>query len=234
MRRQNGPQDIGGASGYGPVPRDDYHGSPYAEPWEGRVWGTTVGTAVKGLIAVDAQRAAMEGLPPLAYFSTPYWQRWLYSLEVLFVRDGVLTPDEIERRVEEVAADPDRPLPERSDPEAEAILEFVLAQGAPFFLGLDAGQPPAFAVGDRVRTRTVTIERHGEEHTRLPGYAQARTGVIARYHAALPLPDATVAGERRVEHVYAVRFDGDELWPDARANSSVCVDLWESYLEPAP
>ena len=32
--------------------------------------------------------------------------------------------------------------------------------------------------------------------------------------------------------MYAVRFDGVELWGDqAETNSSVVLDMWESYLE---
>jgi hypothetical protein len=33
--------------------------------------------------------------------------------------------------------------------------------------------------------------------------------------------------------VYAVRLPASELWgDDAQANSTVCIDMWESYLEP--
>ena len=36
-------------------------------------------------------------------------------------------------------------------------------------------------------------------------------------------------------HLYNVRFEGSDLWGEsANANSAVYVDLWESYLEPAP
>jgi len=31
-----------------------------------------------------------------------------------------------------------------------------------------------------------------------------------------------------------VAFAGRELWPDGDESSEVVVDLWESYLEPAP
>ena len=34
--------------------------------------------------------------------------------------------------------------------------------------------------------------------------------------------------------VYAVRFDGTEVWGEsAEPNSSVCLDMWEAYLVPA-
>jgi hypothetical protein len=31
-----------------------------------------------------------------------------------------------------------------------------------------------------------------------------------------------------------VRFAGRELWPDADERSEIVLDLWESYLDPAP
>jgi nitrile hydratase len=35
--------------------------------------------------------------------------------------------------------------------------------------------------------------------------------------------------------VYNVRFDGPELWGDStKPGTTVSIDLWDSYLEPAP
>jgi nitrile hydratase len=90
--------------------------------------------------------------------------------------------------------------------------------------------PPRFAPGDAVRTRN--HQPHG--HTRLPGYARARRGTIARVQPSAVLPD-TNAHERGEcpEWVYAVRFDAAELFGDsAEPNAYVTVDLFESYLEP--
>ena len=90
---------------------------------------------------------------------------------------------------------------------------------------------PRFAVGNRVVTRNL----HPTGHTRLPGYARARHGTIAMWHGSWVLPDTHAHGRgERPEHVYAVRFSGEELWSEAaEPGTSVCVDLWESYLEPA-
>jgi nitrile hydratase len=36
------------------------------------------------------------------------------------------------------------------------------------------------------------------------------------------------------EHLYSVRFAGDELWgASAEPRAVVYLDLWESYLDPA-
>ena len=49
------------------------------------------------------------------------------------------------------------------------------------------------------------------------------------------LPDTHAHAEGECpEYVYAVRFSGEELWGEAaEPATSVCVDLFESYLEVA-
>jgi hypothetical protein len=87
----------------------------------------------------------------------------------------------------------------------------------------------AFSVGDRVRARD--IDRHG--HTRLPGYARGKCGVIETVHGPYRLPD-TNAQLLSVdwEPVYTVAFDARELWgPEAEPRASVRIDLWQSYLD---
>ena len=94
---------------------------------------------------------------------------------------------------------------------------------------LDAA--PQFAVGDRVRTK----DHNPPGHTRLPGYVRNRTGRVELLQGGWVYPDthAHHQGENP-QHVYAVRFDGVELWgADAEPGTSVTVDLFESYLEPA-
>jgi nitrile hydratase len=91
-------------------------------------------------------------------------------------------------------------------------------------------RPPAFRVGERVRTRN----HQPKGHTRLTAYARARRGVVARVHPACVFPDtnAHFQGERP-QHVYAVRFEARELWGEsAEPGSCVHLDCFESYLEP--
>lgn len=90
---------------------------------------------------------------------------------------------------------------------------------------------PRFAVGDDVVTRNL----HPAGHTRLPGYARNRRGHVVLAQGSWVLPDSNAhGGGERPEHVYAVRFSGEELWGEA-AEPGTCVhlDLFESYLEPA-
>jgi nitrile hydratase len=93
------------------------------------------------------------------------------------------------------------------------------------------GAPPRFAVGDRVVTKNL----HPAGHCRLPGYARARRGVVEILQGGWVLPDARAHGRGEApEHVYTVRFDGRELWgDDAEPATSVCLDVFDSYLDPA-
>ena len=91
--------------------------------------------------------------------------------------------------------------------------------------------PTRFALGQSVRTRVID----GPGHTRLPRYAQARTGVIAAHRGDHLLPDDSAAGLlRNIRPLYSVRFTARELFGEGAAPAdSVFLDLWEDYLEPA-
>ena len=89
-----------------------------------------------------------------------------------------------------------------------------------------------FAQGDRVRVRRM----RPAGHTRCPRYVRGASGVVDRVQLADRLPDLAVYGERPApEPVYAVRFRSEDLWGQGGEPPwTVSVDLWESYLEPAP
>ena len=91
-----------------------------------------------------------------------------------------------------------------------------------------ATQPPVFAVGDVVHTRTIG----GNAHTRLPGYAMNKTGTVHALRGNHLLPDAGVRGEEIAEPLYTIAFKASDLWPEAKGRrDTVFVDLWESYFE---
>ncbi len=89
-----------------------------------------------------------------------------------------------------------------------------------------------YAVGDAVRT----WNRHPEGHTRLPGYARNRRGVVADVHPACVYPDTNADGRgESPQHLYTVAFSGAELWgEEAEAGATVYIDLFEPYLEAMP
>jgi Nitrile hydratase beta subunit len=52
----------------------------------------------RGVIAVDELRRGIENMPPEAYEQASYYERWLYSLDLLLREKGVLAAGELERR----------------------------------------------------------------------------------------------------------------------------------------
>ena len=99
-----------------------------------------------------------------------------------------------------------------------------------------ATQAAAFPIGQRVRAR----QMHPAGHTRLPRYVRGHVGTVVRVHAAHVFADAhaaTPAGlafHEAPQWLYAVEFDGRDLWGDeAEPGLRVSVDAWESYLEAA-
>src|SRR5690606_20909402 len=116
---------------------------------------------------------------------------------------------------------------------AAADVDATLARGAP--TERPAGGPARFAPGDRVRTSSATPPGH----TRLPAYARGKTGIVRIVHGAHVYPDVHATGEEPPyaedpHWLYAVEFDGRELWGDeGEAGTTVSIDAWEPYLEPA-
>jgi len=86
-----------------------------------------------------------------------------------------------------------------------------------------------FAVGDVVRTR----EAAREGHTRLPRYLERRRGRIVAHRGGYPLADERARGLPSAPRpLYAVLFDGAEVWGDAaQGPTTIVADLWEDYLE---
>jgi nitrile hydratase beta subunit len=226
---RTGPHDLAGTPGLGPIPLGDGE-SIWREPWEGRVLGTTIAAVTGGILVPPTHRTEIEGLHPVAYMSMSYYEQWLYALERSSVAAGAVTPEEVESRVAELSENPDAPLPRRSNPEIKSRTEHLINAGVP--AGPDElDRPPCFTPGDTVITKRVTVVP-GRDHTRIPGYAQGRNGVIVLVHRPMILEDALVAdGEVRLEYVYSVRLDSADVWPHTGGAHQIVVDLWESYLE---
>ena len=59
-----------------------------------------------GYYTVDAMRRAIESLPRDQYFGLGYYERWVRAIRRLVVEKGLLTEDEIERRLAQLKAKP--------------------------------------------------------------------------------------------------------------------------------
>lgn len=211
---------MGGMQGFGHVqPLTD--APPFEEAWEGRAFAL-------GLLAIRAAganlhafRHALERVPPAEYLSE-YYNRWAVAAGLLLADSGVVSPEQVAARAARLSG---RDVPEPEPPEPHKP---EMASGGPGNLrSLDT--PPAFAVGDRVRT----ADLHPAGHTRLPRYVRRRTGTVTAIQPSAVFPDtaAHFRGENP-QHCYAVEFDSRELWgPDAES-FRLSIDLFEPYLEP--
>ncbi len=82
---------------------------------------------------------------------------------------------------------------------------------------------------------TVTRNIHPLKHTRLPRFARGKPGVIIALLGAHVFPDmsAVFQGEN-AQPLYTVKFQARTLWGEAaNPRDTVCLDLWEDYLDPA-
>jgi hypothetical protein len=93
------------------------------------------------------------------------------------------------------------------------------------------GAPARFKADDRIVVRNL----NPTGHTRAPRYVRCKRGVIDRDHGVFVWPDSNAHGrDETPQHVYSVRFEARDVWgPDAAANQTIYVDLWDDYLDPA-
>ena len=218
----NGPQDLGGAMGFGPVAPDPDEPLFHA-PWERRALGLTLASGALGHWSIDEGRHARESLPPATYLCASYYEIWTRALTDLLLRHGEVTAEELEAGR---ARGPGRATDRRLSP--EAARKIVTTGGS---YERPAAEAARFAVGDRVRTRNL----HPEGHTRLPGYARDKPGVVEAVRGHHVLPDANAHGEgERPAWLYCVVFDGRALWGEAAAPGlDVALDLFQPYLDRA-
>lgn len=218
----NGPQDLGGQMGFGPVAPEQDEPCFHAE-WEKRALGVTLACGAFGAWNIDESRHARESLHPADYYASSYYEIWTKALETLLERHGFVT--EAEREAGHslgTSATPKRVL-QAGDVAA------VLAKGGPCDRPVPA--PARFRAGDRVRTRII----NPTGHTRLPRYARGKIGVIDAVREGFVFPDANAHGNgEQPQWVYTVLFEGPEIWgAGSDPTLSVSIDAWESYLEPA-
>jgi len=214
----NGIHDLGGMHGFGrvEVERDE---PVFHARWEGRVLGMVYQMVGFGWVNIDTFRHGIERTDPVEYLTLGYYGRWRASLERILVERGVLAPGEVDARS---AGRADVPPPSPPVPPGEREYGFERP----------VARPPRFAIGARVRARVASVAGH----TRLPSYVAGRVGVVASVGAAYVFPDTNAHGRGEdPQHLYNVRFDGETLWGDgAEPATSLRIDLFEPYLEPAP
>ena len=145
-------------------------------------------------------------MEPRHYLSASYYERSLTSLATLCVEKGIVTQQELDRRVDGAF-----PLSAPSAPGRS-----------------NAPEREQFRPGDRVRVRSDYVPGH----VRMPGYIRGKTGVVVSESPAYPFPDAHAHGIAAVdEPTYDVRFSAEDLWPNSADPALIHVAVFQSYLQ---
>ena len=205
----NGVHDMGGMHGFGPV-RAETDEPVFHARWEGHVRALMARTVAR-YYNLDEFRHAIERMAPEEYLRAGYYEKWLHAVETLLIEKGVVTEAELVGRVAPSAVTP-AALEPRARPPLQA----------------------RFKSGDAVLTRVI----HPSGHTRLARYARGKRGIVRTVNGPFLLPDSNAHGSGPDwEACYAVEFSAAELWGGAaeiggRGLDRMCIDLWESYLEP--
>ncbi|HSK40536.1 MAG TPA: nitrile hydratase subunit beta [Arenibaculum sp.] len=217
----NGPHDLGGLHGFGPVETEPEEPVFHAD-WERRAFALTLAMGFHGRWNIDEVRHARENRHPVDYLSSSYYEIWFKALESLVVEHRFATPEEL--AAGRAAAPGDVPA------HGPADISAILARGSSARRADDAA--PRFRVGEQVLVRDVNTPRH----TRVPRYCRGRIGVVERDRGVFVFPDTNAHGlGERPQHCYTVRFAARSLWGDgASPRDCVHVDLWDDHLEAAP
>lgn len=216
----NGPHDLGGQMGFGPIAPERDEPYFHAE-WEKRALGITLSCGAFGAWTIDESRHARESIPPAEYLAASYYEIWIRGADTLLERHGFASREELASG-QHIAqgARPKRVL--KAD-----MVESVLAKGGPCDRPVQTAA--RFAVGDQVRTKNF----HPLGHTRLPRYARAKRGVVEAVQGGFVFPDDNAHGNgENPQWVYTVVFTSDEIWGEgADPSLTISIDAWESYLE---
>lgn len=218
----NGVHDMGGMDGFGKV-EIEKNEPPFHHEWEGRVMAMVRAIGANGGINIDMQRFSRESLPPVVYLESSYYKKWFLALQQSMLDRGMIDGDEIE------AGHSLRPsLPLKRGKFSMNDVQRVMTRGS-FSRAPTAS--PAFAVGNRVRTKNI----NPVTHTRLPRYARGHIGTVERINGCHVFPDTNARGEgENPQWLYTVVFSGRDLWgDDTDPKLKVSIEAFEPYLERA-
>jgi hypothetical protein len=92
--------DRGGWPDAGPIDRAEH----MYTMWEKRIDAIRGILGGKQLIRTDELRRAVESIAPDQYEQLSYYERWIVAIEALLIEKGVLTREEIDRKMAEWVA----------------------------------------------------------------------------------------------------------------------------------
>ncbi len=232
----------------------DFQKRVFVVPWEERIFGIHV--AMMGLsnhLETDALpqyslssvptnfdstwtwghlRMGAEAMNPFDYFKFRYYEKWLGGISGFFIEEGYITEEELDAKTALYLEDgnlDNAPLPNKPEPAIdEQVIKYLREGDSP---QRDVAVTPKFAVGDKIRVKSIPPT----EHTRLPGNLQGKVGTIdVAYPAPYTYFFTTTDGLGEPMPVYNVKFESTELWGEmAEPNNVYYNDLFETYLEAA-
>jgi hypothetical protein len=91
--------DMGGQ----PAGKVDIANHEYGE-WDRRVDAIVQLASRRAGITVDQRRKNIEALPPAAYDALSYYEKWLVAITQALIQHGVISTDELGRKMAEVQA----------------------------------------------------------------------------------------------------------------------------------
>jgi hypothetical protein len=93
------PNDIGGASA-GPIERVEHE----LAPWEKRCHALADVLDFHKIISTEEKRRGVEGLGAEMVAKLSYYERWVVAFANLLFQKGILTPEELALKMDEVKA----------------------------------------------------------------------------------------------------------------------------------
>jgi nitrile hydratase len=89
-----------------------------------------------------------------------------------------------------------------------------------------------FAAGDTVRVKDAWPEATGPVHIRTPHYVRGVQGEVVRLLGEFPNPeDLAFARPAERRPLYHVRFSTSAIWPDARQDDELLIEIFGHWLE---
>lgn len=216
----NGPHDLGGRDGFGPVLHEENEPVFHAD-WEKRMFGIAAALPFSVPFADDHLRREIERIPPADYLNSSYYKLWFISVTSILRERHVLAPGDLDGPMHA----PRHSLCAAAI-RADAVAAAIVA-GASTRAGVSE-VPQGLAVGDRV----LVLNNHPLHHTRVPHYVRGRTGRVIADRGIFNFPDSNAQDRGEFpQHCYTIEFGSAALWGDhADLTATVTVDLWESYL----
>ena len=89
-----------------------------------------------------------------------------------------------------------------------------------------------FAPGEAVRVKNAWPEAVGPVHIRTPHYVRGVTGEVVRYLGAFANPeDLAFVRVAEPRALYHVRFLKGAIWPEAKQDDELLIEIFEHWLE---